>query len=63
MQTILKEPIYPIYIRSGGTWPKKSFMMYKKNIFIKTLAPIEYGLTKRKMKTKLKNAYEELDKK
>ncbi len=63
LQTILKKSIYPIYIDSGGTWPKNNFMRYKKNILIKTLPPIKYGLTKNNLKLKLKKAFDELDKK
>lgn len=62
IQTKLKKPIYPIYIGSGKTWPKNSFMKYKKNILVKTLSPIKYGLKKNEFKIKLKNAYEALDK-
>ena len=62
IQTKLKKPIYPIYIGSGQTWPKNSFMKYKKNILVKTLSPIKYGFKKNEFKVKLKKAYEEFDK-
>ena len=62
IQTKLKKPIYPIYIDSGKTWPKNSFMKYKKNIFIKTLSPIRYGFEKNELKLKLRKAFEDLDK-
>ncbi|MDA9559243.1 1-acyl-sn-glycerol-3-phosphate acyltransferase [Alphaproteobacteria bacterium] len=58
-----KKPIYPIYIDSGKTWPKNSFMKHKKNILIKTLSPIEYGLEKSELKLRIKKAFEELDRK
>tara|TARA_B110000444_G_C18741554_1_gene548247 strand:- start:572 stop:1027 length:456 start_codon:yes stop_codon:yes gene_type:complete len=63
IQKILRKPIYPIYIDSGGAWPKNRFMKFKKNIFIKTLTPIKYGVKKNNLKVKLKEAFEELDKK
>ena len=58
IQGHLKKPIYPVYIDSGGTWPKNSLKMKKKNIFIKSLKPIPYGLTKNKFKDILKKRYE-----
>ena len=63
IQKNLRKPIYPIYIDSGKTWPKNSFMKYKKNILIKTLSPIKYGLEKNELKLKLRKAFEELDRK
>ena len=63
IQKNVKKPIYPIYIDSGKTWPKNSFMKYKKNILIKTLSPIKYGLKKNDLKLKLRKAFEEFDKK
>lgn len=63
IQKNLKRPIYPIYIDSGKTWPKNSFMKYKKNILIKTLPPINYGFEKNKLKLKLRKSFEDLDKK
>ena len=63
IQKTLKKPIYPIYIDSGKTWPKNSFMKYKKNILIKTLSPIKYGFEKNELKLKIRKAFEELDKK
>ena len=63
IQKNLRKPIYPIYIDSGKTWPKNSFMKYNKNILIKTLSPIKYGFKKNEFKLKLKKAFEELDKK
>ena len=63
IQKNLKKPIYPIYIDSGKTWPKNSFMKYKKNILIKTLSPIKYGFEKNELKLKIRKAFEELDKK
>ena len=63
IQKNLKIPIHPIYIDSGKTWPKNSFMKYRKNILIKTLSPIEYGLEKNELKLKIRKAFEELDKK
>ena len=62
IQQILKKPIYPVYIDSGNTWPKNSFMKYKENILVKTLPPIKYGLTKNNLKLKLKKTFEQLDK-
>ena len=63
IQKNLRKPIYPIYIDSGKTWPKNSFMKYKKNILIKTLSPIKYGFEKNELKLKLKKSFEECDKK
>ena len=63
LQNILKIPIFPVYICSGNTWPKNSLKMKKKNIFIKSLKPIPYGLTKKKFKLNLKKILEESIKK
>lgn len=63
IQKKIKQPIYPVYINSGETWPKNSFMKYKKNILIKTLSPIKYGFEKNDLKLKLRIAFENLDKK
>ena len=59
IQSQLKKPIFPVYIDSGGTWPRNSFKIKKKNIFIKCLKPIPFGLTKNKFKKILKNKFEE----
>ncbi len=59
LQNILKMPIFPVYIGSGNTWPKNSLKMKKKNIFIKSLKPIPYGITKKKFKLDLKKSLEE----
>ena len=59
IQDCLKRSIYPVYIDSGETWPKNSFKIKKKNIFIKSLKPITYGLTKRKFKETLKKRFDE----
>ncbi len=58
LQTILKKDIYPVFFRSGGTWPKNSFKMKKENIFVNSLKPIPYGLSKNKFKETLKGLYE-----
>tara|TARA_A100001011_G_scaffold227775_1_gene235928 strand:- start:37478 stop:38110 length:633 start_codon:yes stop_codon:yes gene_type:complete len=63
LQNNLKMPIFPVYIRSGKTWPKNSLKMKQRNIFIESLKPIPYGLTKRKFKLYLKKALEESIKK
>ena len=59
IQDRLKRPIFPVYIDSGETWPKNSFKIKKKNIFIKSLKPIPYGLTKKKFKEILKKSFSE----
>ena len=59
IQDRLKKPIFPVYIDSGETWPRNSFKIKKKNIFIKSLKPIPYGLTKNKFKEILKNSFDE----
>ena len=59
IQDLLKEPIFPVYIDSGETWPRNSFKIKKKNIFIKSLKPIQYGLTKNKFKEILKKSFDE----
>ena len=59
IQDRLKKPIFPVYIDSGETWPKNSFKIKKKNIFIKPLKPIPYGLTKKKFKEILKQRFTE----
>ena len=59
IQEHLKRPIFPVYIDSGRTWPKNSFKIKKKNIFIKSLKPIPYGLTKKKFKEILKKSFSE----
>ncbi len=58
LQNNLKMPIFPVYICSGYTWPKNSLKMKKKDIFIRSLSPIPYGLTKKKFKFNLKNSLE-----
>lgn len=62
IQSITKRPIYPIYIRSGGAWPRNSFLKYKKNIFLISLNPIKYGLSKELIKKRLKKNFETLEK-
>ena len=57
IQDRLKRPIFPVYIDSGETWPKNSFKIKRKNIFIKSLKPIPYGLTKKKFKEILKKSF------
>ena len=57
IQDRLKRPIFPVYIDSGETWPRNSFKIKKKNIFIKSLKPIPYGLTKKKFKETLKKSF------
>ena len=59
IQDRLKRPIFPVYIDSGETWPRNSFKIKKKNIFIKSLKPIPYGLTKKKFKEILKKSFRE----
>ena len=59
IQEHLKRPIFPVYIDSGKTWPKNSFKIKKKNILIKSLKPITYGLTKNKFKEILKKSFDE----
>ena len=59
IQDRLKRPIFPVYIDSGETWPRNSFKIKKKNIFIKSLKPIPYGLTKKKFKEILKKSFDE----
>ena len=57
IQDRLKRPIFPVYIDSGETWPRNSLKIKKKNIFIKSLKPIPYGLTKKKFKETLKKSF------
>ena len=57
IQELLKRPIFPVYLNSGETWPRNSFKIKKKNIFIKSLKPIPYGLTKKKFKEILKKSF------
>ena len=59
IQERLKKPIFPVYIDSGETWPRNSFKIKKKNIFIKSLKPIPYGLEKKKFKEILKKSFDE----
>merc|ERR1711991_933114 len=58
IQGQLKKPIFPVYIDSGETWPKNSFKIKKKNILIKSLKPIPFGLTKNKFKEILKKSFD-----
>ena len=58
IQDLLKKPIFPVYIDSGETWPRNSFKIKKKNIFIKSLKPIPYGLKKNKFIEVLKKSYD-----
>ena len=57
IQDRVKRPIFPVYIDSGETWPRNSLKIKKKNIFIKSLKPIPYGLTKKKFKETLKKSF------
>ena len=57
IQGSVKRSIFPVYIDSGETWPRNSFKIKKKNIFIKSLKPIPYGLTKKKFKETLKKSF------
>jgi len=57
IQEKLKKPIFPVYIDSGSTWPKNSLKIKKRNILIKCLNPIPYGLTKNEFKAILKKSY------
>ena len=59
IQERLKRPIFPIFIDSGETWPRNSFKIKKKNIFIKSLKPIPYGFTKKEFKEILKKSFDE----
>jgi 1-acyl-sn-glycerol-3-phosphate acyltransferase len=59
IQDRLKRPIFPVYIDSGETWPRNSFRIKKKNIFIKSLKPIPFGLTKKKFKEIIKKSFNE----
>ena len=59
LQNSLKMPIFPVYIKSGNTWPKNSLKMKQENIFVESLKPIPYGLTKKKFKLNFKNSLEE----
>ena len=59
IQEHLKKKIFPFYIDSGATWPKNSFKIKKKNILIKSLKPISYGLKKNKFKEILKKSFDE----
>ena len=58
IQDQLKKQIYPVYIESGSTWPKNSLKIKKKNIFIKSLEPIRFGLNKKRFKEILKKSFE-----
>ena len=59
IQERLKRPIFPVFIDSGETWPRNSLKIKKKNILIKSLKPIPYGLTKKKFKEILKKSFNE----
>ncbi len=59
IQELLKRPIFPVYIDSGETWPRNSFKIKKKNILIKSLKPIPYGLTKNKFIEILKKSFDD----
>ena len=59
IQELLKRPIFPVYLNSGETWPRNSFKIKKNNIFIKSIKPIPYGLTKKKFKDILKKSFDE----
>ena len=59
MQDRLKRPIFPVYIESGETWPRNSFKIKKKNILIKSLKPIPYGLKKNKFIEILKKSFDD----
>ena len=59
IQERLKRPIFPVFIDSGKTWPRNSLKIEKKNILVKSLKPIPYGLKKTKFKEILKKSFEE----
>ncbi|MEC8099761.1 MAG: lysophospholipid acyltransferase family protein, partial [Pseudomonadota bacterium] len=59
IQECLRKPIFPVYIDSGETWPRNIFKIKKKNIFIKSLKPIPYGLEKKQFKEILKKSFDE----
>ena len=59
IQERLKKPIFPVYIDSGETWPRNSLNIKKKNILVKSLKPIPYGLTKNKFIEVLKKSFDE----
>ena len=58
IQECLRKPIFPVYIDSGETWPRNIFKIKKKNIFIKSLKPIPYGLAKKQFKEILKKSFD-----
>ena len=59
IQKYLKKPVFPVFIDSGATWPKNSLKIKKRNIVIKSLKPIPFGLTKNKFKETLKKSFQE----
>ena len=59
IQERLKRPIFPVFIDSGETWPRNSLKIKKKNILVKSLKPIPYGLNKKKFKETLKKSFNE----
>ena len=59
IQERLKRPIFPVFIDSGETWPRNSLKIKKKNILIKSLKPIPYGLKKNKFIEILKKSFDE----
>ena len=62
MQTAVKSKVYPIYINSGNSWPKRTFKKNKINILVKTLRPIEKSENKKVFLNKLKDVFLKADK-
>ena len=62
MQALIKSKVYPIYINSGNSWPKKSFKKNKVDIFVKALTPVEKSENKKVFLNKLKDIFLEAKK-
>ena len=61
MQLAIRSKVYPIYFRSGKTWPKKGFKKIKHDITILSLPPIDSSVNKKIFLSNLKNFFLKAD--
>ncbi len=62
MQSVIKSRVYPVYFKSGLTWPKDGLKKYKSDIFISTLEPLENSINKKKFLKTLQERFLKADK-
>ena len=62
MQSAIKSKVYPVYFKSGLTWPKKGLKKNKSNIFISSLLPLENATNKKDFLKNLQQSFLKADK-